>query len=333
MEWKTVKRLTYKAGTKIYTEYLQGIGVKESSIVGIMSNFRVFITYLRDREIKDFRSVTPIILRDYSTVLLESINKKTGKPYSSSIKIHRFSVVKQFYKFLYGSELILCNPAEDVVFNIAKKSKIREVFGKDEIATFLDKIDLKDTCGLRDRTIFELMYSSGLRVSEVADLKIKDIDFSSRMLMVRNGKWGKDRVVPISIVASKFLQKYLVGRRNKKESSVFLGTRGSLKGASITERFNTRMKRYKMNRPGLVTHSIRHSVATHLLESGAGIRYVQALLGHESIETTVRYTHMLYDNMKKIYKSYHPRENEYYKEVDSNYLLELEEFRDRLNYK
>lgn len=177
------------------------------------------------------------------------------------------------------------------------------------------------------------MYSSGLRVSEVADLKIKEIDFSSRMLMVRNGKWGKDRVIPISIVASKFLQKYLVGRRNKKESFVFLGTRGRLKGTSITERFITLIRRYEMDRPGLVTHSIRHSVATHLLESGAGIRYVQALLGHESIETTVRYTHMLYDNMKKIYKSYHPRENEYYKEVDSNYLLELEEFRDRLNYK
>ena len=328
-----MKRITYKIGTKIFQDYLKGIGVKKRSIGGMMSAFKTFIAYLGDRNIKDFRLVTPLVIRDFSTYLLESVNKKTGKPYKSSTKMHKFSVVRQFYKFLYSSELILYNPVEDVVFKIENRSKIREVFGKEEIATFLDNIDLKDSCGLRDRTIFELMYSSGLRVSEVANLQIKDIDFSSRMIMVRNGKWGKDRVVPVSLVATKFLQKYLTGRRNKKEDSVFLSTKGNLKGSSITGRFVTLIHRYKMDRPGLVAHSIRHSVATHLLESGAGIRYVQALLGHESIETTVRYTHMLYDNMKKIYKSYHPRENEYYKEVDSNYLLELEKFRDRLNYK
>jgi len=328
-----VSRLTYKIGTKLFIDHLKGIGVKENSIKGIACNFRVFIAYLREVNIKDFRSVTSFVIRDYSTYLLHSINKKIGKPYSSSIKLQRFNIVNQFYSFLYSSDLILSNPAENVVFNIERKSKIREVFGKEEIASFLDNIDLKDSCGLRDRTLFELMYSSGLRVSEVANLQIKDIDFNSRMIMVRNGKWGKDRVVPVSLVATKFLQKYLIGRRNKKESFVFLSTKGHLKGSSITERFDTLINRYNMKRPGLVTHSIRHSVATHLLESGAGIRYVQALLGHESLETTVRYTHMLYDNMKKIYKSYHPRENEYYKEVDSEYLEHLFRLKEMLDNK
>jgi len=314
----------------MYEEHLRTIGVKKNSIKTILSNFRFFISFLEDQGVKDLRNIDSSLLRTYSSKLLESVNLKTGKPYSPSIKRSRFAAVKQFFSYLYASELLLFNPAEDVACEPQGKGKIREVFGREEIAEFLDRIDLDSQCGLRDRALFELMYSSGLRVSEAANLMIGDIDIESRLLMVREGKFGKDRIIPISMVAAKFLIMYLGKRKKKKEDPVFLGTKGQLKGTSVTERFTTLLRRFEMNRPGLVTHSIRHSVATHLLEAGANIRYVQALLGHASIETTVRYTHMLYENLKKIYKSYHPRENAYYLEVDSEYLKRLSEFRTRL---
>ena len=322
--------ITHRKALKMYEEYLKSTGIMDNSVKVLISHFRFFTGFLEEKKITDLRDVDPPLLRIYSTRLLESVSKKTGRPYSAGIKKSRFQAVKQFFSFLYVSELILFDPAEDVSCEPVGKEKIREVFGKEEIAEFLDRIDLKARCGLRDRAIFELMYSSGLRVSEAASLKIGDIDFESRLLMVREGKFGKDRVVPVSMVAMKFLVKHLGRRKKKKEDSVFPGSKGHLKRATVTDRFVTLMSRFKMNRPGLVTHSIRHSVATHLLEAGAGIRYVQALLGHESVETTVRYTHMLYDNLKKIYKSYHPRENAYYLEVDSEYLKRLFEFRTRL---
>ena len=150
-----------------------------------------------------------------------------------------------------------------------------------------------------------------------------DIDFENRMVQIRDSKFGKDRVVPVSKVAIAFLKKY-AGRRS--EGAIFRGNRGRLSTGAINKRFKELLKKQGLYREGLSTHSIRHCTATHLLAGGADLRYVQELLGHDSIETTVLYTFELQENLKRIYRSHHPRENGYFKEVDPDYLRKLDTF-------
>jgi site-specific recombinase XerD len=164
-------------------------------------------------------------------------------------------------------------------------------------------------------------------VNEAASLKVGDIDFEGRLMVVR-GKFDRDRMVPVSEVARDFLVRYLGDKIEHNEAWVFVGSRGSTKGGhlrstSISERFRLRLREFGMDKPEISTHSIRHSTATHLLENGASIRHVQELLGHRSIESTVRYTHVMTDSLAKIYRRHHPREHELYEEVDEDYEARL----------
>jgi site-specific recombinase XerD len=177
--------------------------------------------------------------------------------------------------------------------------------------------------GLRDRALFELIYSSGLRVSEAAALKVSDIDFERRLMVVR-GKFDRDRMVPVSEVARDFLQRFLHDKLERPDAWAFEGTRGAtkgrhLRGSSISGRFRILLREFGMDRPEISTHSIRHSTATHLLENGASVRHVQELLGHRNIESTVRYTQVMTDALVMVYRRHHPREHELFEAVDEEY--------------
>ena len=322
-----MKRITPAMAEKLYREYLSGAGCKENSIKVMLSHLRVFLLFLKEcGKAGDLREVGKSEIRCYLVHLHESRVRRTGKPYKAQTLAMRIRAVRQLFSCLYLEELILLNPLQDLELEVKGGRSTREIFGCEEMARFLDSIDPDALCGLRDRALFELLYSSGLRVSEAGTLTIEDIDFDGRLMLVK-GKWGKDRIIPFSKVAAVFLKQYLAGREKSKSERVFLGAKGPFKGSSVSERFRCLLKRFGMARAGLVAHSIRHSIATHLLEAGVSIRYVQALLGHESIETTVRYTHTLYDSLKRIYKRYHPRENELYEEVTEEYERRLEAFR------
>jgi integrase/recombinase XerD len=205
----------------------------------------------------------------------------------------------------------------------------RVILSVEEITKFLDGIRVDRLLGLRDRAIFELMYSSGLRRREVVNLDVGDVDLERRMVLIRKSKYGKDRIVPVNEVAARFLRKYLEGRTDGSKP-LFLGPNGRLSLTGLDALFARHVKQAGIDRPGLSMHSIRHTTATHLLEQGANIRYVQELLGHENIQTTVRYTHALVESMKKIYRSFHPRENAYFKEMMDTYAVKLESFLEEL---
>jgi site-specific recombinase XerD len=232
--------------------------------------------------------------------------------------------LKLLFKGLYLLECIDINPCEDIVLYTKEKVKPKEIFSQKEIEKILDSID--NPCS---RALFELMYSSGLRVSEAARLNIGDIDFENRLIHVRQAKFSKDRIVPMSKVAAFFVKEYLSGRSDP-DQAVFFGRQGRLGTVGIRKRFTKILKKQKIYREGLSVHSIRHSTGTHLLENGADLRYVQELLGHKSIETTTVYTHLMYENLRRIYKTFHPRENEYFCEVNEQYLSRLDEFYSQL---
>jgi len=325
-----MRKLTPEKTAKIFEEYLKEAGYRTSTIRTKLAYLKIFFGFTRQKNICDIRDINIEIIKEFVKYLQQTVSSTTQKPYAKRTKSMLVGVVRFLFRSLYLKEKIIVNPMQGYCFKSKGEEKLRESLSEEEINRFLDSINPNSLLGLRDRAMFELMYSSGLRVSEVSALDVEDIDRQSRMILLRQAKWDKDRVVPVSKVAMDFLLKYLPFKRKKTKAAVFTGAYGRLKAVSISNRFKKLLEESGIKRKGLSAHSIRHSTATHLLAHGADLRYVQDLLGHESIETTVVYTHELYDNLKRIYKSYHPRENEYYKEVDREYLDCLEAFRSKL---
>ena len=292
----------------------------------------LFACFLREHGKGFVHDVTEAEIQDFNEQLLASTSRYK-KPYSAGSVESMLSKLSGFFKFLYRNEYILTNPMEGYTADRRGIEGPKEIFTSDEMAAFLDAIDVKRTNGPRNRAFFELLYSSGLRVSEAVGLDLTDIDLADRVLIVRLGKGGKDRYVPFSEVAAAFLKRYIETERKeitkctafKSDGALFLTPYGRITYMTVRNIFHDTLVRAEIEKKRRTVHSIRHSCATHLLEAGADVRYVQELLGHESIETTVRYTHLLMEHLKKAYRSAHPRENKYYEAIDEEYLRRLDE--------
>jgi integrase/recombinase XerD len=304
---------------EVFVEHLKGLRYKETTIRSKSENLIHFFRFASENGIRDLREVNASHVERFLEKEREAVCPRTGKPYQSGTLVAVFGSVKLLFSALYQAELILSNPTRDVKLRPEHKVRVRTVFMEEEIARFLDGIDIKKPLGLRDRSMFELMYSSGLRTGEVGKLDLGDIDLASRMLIVRDAKWSKDRMVPINEVAAAFLSMYL-GKETWPERPAFVGQKGRIGTQCVKARFRHHLVNAGLEGKGLTPHSIRHATATHMLAHGADLRYVQELLGHESIEATVVYTNELFENLKRIYKTYHPRENALYREVDEEYM-------------
>lgn len=317
-----------KAGA-VLLQYMQDLRYKHSTIRGKSHYLEHFFRFAAEQGITDLRDVSASLIERFLAVEQQAVSVKTGLPYRRGTLLAAYGAVRLLFASLYQAELLLSNPAREVTFKTRAKIGLRAVFTEEEIARFLDGIDVRQKLGLRDRAIFELIYSSGLRAGEVGKLNRGDIDLISRMLIVRDAKWSKDRVVPISEVAHRFLSLYLAGA-NDPQRPAFLGLKGRIGIGCVGRRFHFHLARAGLEGKGLSVHSIRHATATHLLAHGADLRYVQELLGHQSIETTVVYTNELFENLKRIYKSFHPRENALYREIDEDYQARIQRFLKRL---
>ena len=318
--------LNFTYACKVFEEYLRNRGNIKKSIAHKMALLKDFNGYLKKIKKNDLREIEAEDIYNYSIYIRGKISERTGRKYRLNTWRAKLFQACQLFTCLYTEELIIKNPAEEI--HMKKQSYVvtRQILNQDEMAEFLDTIDVKMPLGLRDRTIFELLYATGMRRGEVLRLNVGDIDVKERMLKIK-GKLNKERIVPVGEVAMKFLRIYLTGREEKKEEAMFLGNHGRRLGENgIYTSFIKWKKKAGMVKRDICIHSIRHSIATHLLENGADIRYVQELLGHESLETTELYTHAIDENMKNVYKSYHPKENEYYEEAGAEYLKRIDKF-------
>ncbi|GHV12899.1 tyrosine recombinase XerD [Spirochaetia bacterium] len=265
----------------------------------------------------------------YHALLCAGKSKKNGALLSAVTINARFRAVTCIFSLLCREGLLRENPAQDLKADLPERGGVkRRPLTRREIDTFLKRLDPATRIGLRDRALFELIYSSGLRVSEAARLKVQDIDFERREMRVR-GKFDQDRVVPISKMAGEFLARYLGPGRKKADDWVFPASSGTrrgdhIQGGSISGRFRELLRRFGMDKKEISAHSIRHSTATHLLENGASIRHVQELLGHRNIETTARYTQLQIEGVFRVYRKYHPREHGLFEAVDGEYLNRLD---------
>jgi site-specific recombinase XerD len=255
--------------------------------------------------------------------------RKPGEPISRRTINGRIAAVRKVFAALYRAGYLADDPCLGLELGAPPDRSFRRLpFTEAEMDAFLEEIDPGDPRSLRDRALFELLYSSGLRVAEAAKLAAGDVDLERREVVV-HGKGGRDRVVPVSEPARDFLKLHLGGRLNRTGEPVFRSTKGPgagkpLRPQAVTRRFRALLERKGADGDGRSAHSVRHSTATHLLDRGAGIRLVQELLGHKSIETTARYTQVLAPGLQKIYRKHHPGEHELFETVDGGYLERLE---------
>jgi integrase/recombinase XerD len=218
------------------------------------------------------------------------------------------SALRSFHRYLVLDGRAAADPT-DLIETPKVPRRIPRVFSREEIEMFLARIDLDSALGIRDRALFELIYSAGLRVSEAVELTMDRVFMKEGMLHV-TGKGNKDRYIPLGEVAEAWLRRYLVEARpalakNVRSAGVFLNRRGgNLSRKGMWKRFKEIAAAAGLE--GKV-HTLRHSFATHLLAGGADLRSVQELLGHSDISTTQIYTHVGKKELSRYHEQFHPR--------------------------
>lgn len=241
--------------------------------------------------------------------LIKFIHQQSRAGLSPRSLARLISSLKSFYKFLRLDDIVKKDPA----VNLSSPKiwfKLPQFLTVEEVELLLRQPDDRNVRGIRDEAMLELLYATGLRVSELVSLKRKELNVEDGFLLCR-GKGGKERIVPIGGTARQAIRRYLEEARSRflKEPNdlIFLTSRG---GAFTRQGFWKLLKAYA-KKAGLglkiSPHMLRHSFATHLLEGGADLRSVQLMLGHTQITTTQIYTHVSRERLRKVYEKYHPR--------------------------
>ncbi|MCK4789677.1 MAG: tyrosine recombinase XerC [Desulfobacteraceae bacterium] len=254
---------------------------------------------------QDMEAIDALVIREYLGSLF-------GR-FARSTIARKLSAVRSFFLFLEKKGIVMTNPAGDIA--TPKLGKYIPVYlPVDDVFRLLERPDRKKPLGLRDLAILEVLYSCGIRVSELEALDISGVDFEERLVTVI-GKGDRERIVPIGRIALQAVRNYLEATRNlrkgdgsdSQDGPLFINFRGGrLSGRSIARI----IKRYAAESglsPEISPHSMRHTFATHLLDGGADLRSVQELLGHASLSTTQRYTHVSLDRLMEVYDKAHPR--------------------------
>ncbi|MCX7103737.1 MAG: tyrosine recombinase XerC [Methylococcales bacterium] len=227
----------------------------------------------------------------------------------SSTSLQReLSAIRSFFNFLLKNQLTDNNPGQYI--KAPKKTrKLPKTLDVDQIKSLLEA-GTNSTIEIRDLAMFELFYSSGIRLSELAQLNLTDIDLTDKTLMVRSGKGGKSRMLPIGSKAVAAINTWLEHRIKSitsTETALFISTRGTRLGQRSIELRLKQWCKKKGIAENIHPHMLRHSFATHLLESSQDLRAVQELLGHSNISTTQIYTHLDFQHLADVYDSAHPR--------------------------
>ncbi len=284
-----------------YVEYLVSIKrLSENTVSSYFSDIKDFLSFVNKKgldvnSLKEDHIFLYLLFLKHKKLSLRSIARK-------------ISSLRNFYDFLLKERKVSSNPVEFI--DSPKLPKLLpEVLSVEEIDLLLKQPDLSTKIGFRDRTILELMYAAGLRVSEVIVLTPLDFDPQRGFLRVF-GKGEKERFVPIHLEAQRFLEEYINVWRPKfkpKCSNLFLNPSGKpLSRQAIWKKIKFYAKKANIKKD-ITPHTIRHSFATHLLEGGADLRTVQILLGHKDIMATEIYTHIQKKKLFETHKKYHPR--------------------------
>jgi len=264
-----------------------------------------FCRYLQACDIDDLRRVTTKVVEQYrSTVMAE--------PIAAESKALKLRPVKRLFEYLVKSHKLLINPTEGLVEISRTRRKIATVLTVAEVKALLKQPNVSLKTGIRDRAILELFYATAIRLNELISLEVHHADLADNVVFVRKGKGGRQRVVPMGTTAAAYLKAYLersrpyYARKNPKQCRLFLNHYGLAMSKGGTRQM---MRTYRIaagiNKP-VSPHTLRRSCATHMLQNGADIRYIQKLLGHKELKTTQQYTRVIPVDVKQTHARTHP---------------------------
>jgi len=237
------------------------------------------------------------------------INKYIAQLFKNGLKSssvnRKISTIKSFFIFLLKKKHILVSPVDDI--EMIKQEKYLPIsMSEKEVELLLESPNLDSFIGIRDRAMIEMLYATGMRVSELINLKITDIDHN-RLVVKVMGKGSKERLIPYGEVASDYLNAYLKNRKEINSNEIFLSNRGKkITRSAFWNRIKLYLKKENL-KESISPHTLRHAFATHLLNRGADLRSVQILLGHSDLSTTQIYTHIAKQRLGEILKKHHPR--------------------------
>lgn len=270
---------------------------------------RRFIAWCAERELDDPGAITAPILERYQRSLFY-YRKADGTPLTLASQAGCLAPLKTFFKWLTREHHIASNPASELQLPKQPKRLPRTLLSAADIDAILHEAEPATPAGLRDRAMLELLYATGLRRMELPALKVYDVDLRRKLAFVREGKGRRDRVVPLGERAAAWVEQYVSQARPQLLASdidaLFVTDYGEpISPAWLADKVKRYMAFAGIERPG-ATHLFRHACATHMLENGADIRYIQEMLGHANLATTEIYTHVAIDKLQKIHAATHP---------------------------
>lgn len=287
------------------------LGFAEATIKNRRDAVNYFTDWCAERDITRPNEVTRPILERYQRHVAHHHRLTDGKPLSLRGQINRLSPLKIFFAWLSKQHYLLYNPAAELELPRGERRLPKHVLNRLEVEQVINQCDIEEPIGIRDRAILETLYSTGMRRMELINLQRHDLDYERGTVVIRQGKHRKDRLIPIGDRALAWIDKYLIEVRpdhamEPDHQHIFITTAGDpLSGNRLSELVKRRVDAANLGKEGSC-HLIRHSMATLMLENGADIRYIQAILGHEDLSTTQLYTQIAINKLKAIHTQTHP---------------------------
>ena len=288
-----------------YKKQMKVTGYAQRTIDIYGWGLKAFGGYLQDQQIGDLRRVNHQTILDYQA----QVRAEPAAMETQAIKIR---AVKRLFEYLTDAHRLLINPAEGIVETNRQKRKIGTVLTIAEMKTLLEQPNLSLPMPIRDKAIMEVLYSTGIRSDELLNLQVYDADLKDKVLFIGKGKGKKQRIVPLGKKAVTYLKEYLenirprCARKNPKERTLFLNQQGR---PLTWNNVRVRINKYRLKagiKKSIGLHAFRRSCATHMLQQGADIRYIQKLLGHKYLKTTQLYTKVVPTDVKKTHDKTHP---------------------------
>lgn len=293
-----------------YLEHQTTLGLAAHSLERIRGDLMRFGVWCEERGLMRPPELTVPILERYQRYLFY-YRKKDGAPLSAATQVRELARLKHWCRWLVRQRGLLSNPAADLEMPRVSRRNVPRVLTPAEVETILAQPDVQTPTGLRDRAILEVLYSTGIRRMELANLTVFDVQWTRGTVFVRQGKGRKDRLVPIGERAMAWVRTYLDEARptlaaDPSETTLFLSTDGQRLHLNTLTVLARRMVRQAGIVKAGACHLFRHAAATFMLENGADIRYIQAMLGHADIGTTQVYTHVSIEKLRAIHAATHP---------------------------